>query len=145
MVCTEYPPMQGVVGRHTHNLVTALRKFDCDVQVICNKLGDGDFFGLSPCNSDDSNVILQLVDKIKPYIVHIQYEQGMYGLVRSGIDPRKTRTNIDSFCDRCKVPIVTTFYSAYTIKQWLNLVVPLKLPSNSSVLKKYSNNAVIKY
>lgn len=149
MVCTEYPPMQGGVGRYTYNLTTALRKIGFDVQVVCNKLGSsGDFFGLSPSHIDDSNVILQLVDKIKPDIVHLQYEQGMYGLVLDGLDPRKTRTNIDSFYDHCKVPIVTTFHSAYTIRQWLKLVVPLKLPSKLSklsILKKYSNNKIIRY
>jgi glycosyltransferase involved in cell wall biosynthesis len=146
MVCTEYPPMQGGVGRYTYNLTAALRKIGFDVQVVCNKLGSGgDFFGLSPSNTDDSNVILQLVDKIKPDIVHLQYEQGMYGLVLDGLDPRKTRTNIDSFYDHCKVPIVTTFHSAYTIRQWLKLVVPLKFPSDLSTLKKYSNNKIIRY
>lgn len=145
MISTEYPPMQGGVGRYTYNLTTALRKIGFEVQVVCNRLGNGDFFGLSPSNTDDSNVILQLVDKIKPDIVHLQYEQGMYGLVLDGLDPRRTRTNIDSFYDHCKVPIVTTFHSAYTIRQWLNLVVPLKLPSKLSILKKYSNNKIIRY
>lgn len=145
MVSTEYPPMQGGVGRYTYNLTTSLRKIGFDVRVLCNRLGHGDFFGLSPYNTDDSNVILELVDKIKPDIVHLQYEQGMYGLVMNGLNPRKTRTNIDSFYDRCKVPIVTTFHSAYTIRQWLNLVVPLKSPSQLSILKKCSNNTIIRY
>ena len=146
MVCTEYPPMQGGVGRYTHNLTTALRKIGFDVQVVCNRLGNtGNFTGLSPSNTDDSHVILQLVDKIRPDIVHLQYEQGMYGLVLAGLDPRKTRTNIDSLYDRCKVPIVTTFHSAYTVRQWLNLVVPLKLPSKLSILKRYSNSTIIRY
>ena len=103
MVCPEYPPMQGGLGRYTCNLTTELRKIGFDVQVICNKLGHGDFSGLSPSHADDSNVLLQLVDKVKPDIVHIQYEQGMYGYVLDGLDPRKTRTNIDSFYDQCKV------------------------------------------
>jgi glycosyltransferase involved in cell wall biosynthesis len=145
MVCTEYPPMQGGVGRYTYNLNNALRKIGFDVQVVCNGLGNGDFSGLSPSNPDDSNVLLELVDKIKPDIVHIQYEQGMYGLVLAGLDPRKTCTNIDSFYDHCKVPIITTFHSAYTIRQWLNLVVPLKLPSKLSIMKKYSNSTIIRY
>lgn len=145
MVSTEYPPMQGGVGRYTYNLTTSLRKVGFDVRVLCNRLGNGDFFGLSPSNIDDSNVILELVDKIKPDIVHIQYEQGMYGLVMNGLDPRKTRTNIDSLYDHCKVPIVTTFHSAYTIRQWLSLVVPLKIPSELSILKKCSNNTIIRY
>ena len=145
MVCPEYPPMQGGLGRYTCNLTSELRKIGFDVQVVCNKLGHGDFSGLSPSHADDSNVLLQLVDKVKPDIVHIQYEQGMYGYVLDGHDPRKTRTNIDSFYDQCKLPIVTTFHSAYTIKQWLNLVVPLKPRSKSSLLEKYSNNTVIRY
>jgi len=121
MVCTEYPPMHGGVGRYTYNLTAALRRIGYDVIVASNEMGDSDFSGLSPKHNDDSNLLLHLVDNIKPDIVHVQYEQGMYGLVLNGLDPRKTHTNIDSFYNDCKVPIVTTFHSGYTIKQWLDL------------------------
>jgi hypothetical protein len=41
------------------------------------------------------------------------------------INPRKTSTNIERFYQECEIPIVTTFHSAYTFKQWMKLVVPL--------------------
>jgi glycosyltransferase involved in cell wall biosynthesis len=144
MVCTEYPPMQGGVGRYTHNLSLALRKIGYDVQILSNKMGNGDFSGLSPTSTDDSQILLQLVDKTKPDIVHVQYEQGMYGLVLNGLNPRKTHTNIDSFYETCKTPIVTTFHSAYTFNQWLKLVESLK-PLKPNFDKGFSSSIIAKY
>ncbi|HEY7571055.1 MAG TPA: glycosyltransferase family 4 protein [Nitrososphaeraceae archaeon] len=144
MVCTEYPPMQGGIGRYTHSLAIALRKIGYDVQTVSNKMGNGDFSGLSPSHTDDSQILLQLVDKTKPDIVHVQYEQGMYGLVLNGLRPTKTQTNIDSFYDKCKTPIVTTFHSGYTFKQWLKLVQSLK-PLKPNFEKGFSSNIVAKY
>jgi hypothetical protein len=116
MVTTEYPPMQGGVGRYSANLAT-LRKFGLDVFVVCNEKGSGDFYGLSPFNPHNSEVLLGVVSKSKPDIVHIQYEHGLYGLVLDPINPTRISTNIDSFYARCKVPIITTFHSAYNFKQ----------------------------
>ena len=143
MVTSEYPPMHGGVGRYTYNLTTNLRKIGFDVKILCNESGDGDYSGLSPSHIDDSNIILRAVDRAKPDIVHIQYEQGMYGLVLGELDPRKTRTNIDSFYSRCKVPIVTTFHSAYTFKQWLDIV--RLIPSKSTFGKRLSSNPLMRY
>ncbi|HEX9318102.1 MAG TPA: glycosyltransferase, partial [Nitrososphaeraceae archaeon] len=44
-----------------------------------------------------------------------------------------TGTNIEHFYEECEVPIVTTFHSAYTFKQWLKLVVPLRSKKLGSV------------
>ncbi|HEY6883480.1 MAG TPA: glycosyltransferase family 4 protein [Nitrososphaeraceae archaeon] len=126
MVSTEYPPMQGGVGRYTSNLTRELRKIGYEVDVACNEKGDGNVFGLSPDNSDNSGVLLKIVDKVHPDIVHVQFEHGLYGIVLDPLNPKKTITNIDSFYEMCKVPIVTTFHSAYSFKEWMNLVVPLK-------------------
>ena len=57
MVSTEYHPMQGGVGRYTYNLTKDLRKLGLDVQVVCNKLGNGEFSGLSPDNPANSQVL----------------------------------------------------------------------------------------
>ena len=121
MVSTEYPPMQGGVGRYSANLANSLRKFGLDVFVICNEKGNGDFYGLSPSNSQNSDVLLDAVAKSKPDLVHVQYEHGLYGLVLDPINPTNISTNIDSFYARCKVPIITTFHSGYNFKQWINL------------------------
>jgi glycosyltransferase involved in cell wall biosynthesis len=121
MVSTEYPPMQGGVGRYTANLTKSLRKLGLEVSVVCNEKGEGDYLGLSPYNDDNSDVLSKAVQELKPDLVHIQNEPGLYGLVLDPINPTKTSSTIDSFYYDCKVPIVTTFHSAYTFKQWMNL------------------------
>jgi len=139
MVSTEYPPMQGGVGRYTKNLVTALRNIGIhDVHVVCNEKGAGDFIGLEPSNKYNSDILLELVDKLHPDIVHIQYEHALYGLKLGNLNPKNTSTNIDSFYDICKVPIVTTFHSAYTFRQWMNLVLPVRKKETDSKLRTYT-------
>ena len=126
MVTTEYPPMHGGVGRYTFNLVRELRKVGLVVQVVCNEHGDGDYLGLAPSNDKNYEVLLEIVNKVSPDIVHIQYEHGLYGLLLDPFDPRKTRTNVDRFYDKCPLPIVTTFHTSFTFKQWMSLVIPTK-------------------
>jgi glycosyltransferase involved in cell wall biosynthesis len=120
MVSTEYPPMQGGVGRYTANLTKSIQKAGLEVYVVCNEKGKGDFFGLSPYNKLNSDVVSKAVHDSSADIVHIQYEPGLYGLVLDPINPN-TNTTIDSFYRDCKIPIVTTFHSAYNFKQWMNL------------------------
>jgi glycosyltransferase involved in cell wall biosynthesis len=134
MVSTEYPPMLGGVGRYTHNLTRALRKLGNTVYVVCNENGDGDFFGLYPFNKNNSELLLEIVHKVKPDIVHIQFEHGLYGLKLASLNPRNTCTTIDTFYDICETPIVTTFHSAYTFKQWMSMVKPLE--TNSGLLNQ---------
>jgi glycosyltransferase involved in cell wall biosynthesis len=138
MVSTEYPPMQGGVGRYTKNLVVALRRAH-DVYVVCSEKGDGDFYGLEPTNEYNSDILLELVDKLHVDVVHVQYEPGLYGLKLGGLNPRNTRTSIDSFYDKCKVPIVTTFHSAYTFRQWMKLVVRVRKKETDSKLRTYAD------
>jgi glycosyltransferase involved in cell wall biosynthesis len=121
MVTTEYPPMQGGVGRYSANLANSLQKLGLEVFIVCNENGNGDFYGLYPSNAHNSDVILNAIAESKPDIVHIQYEHELYGLVLDPINPGKISTSIDSFYARCKIPIITTFHSAYNFKQWMNL------------------------
>lgn len=126
MVSTEYPPMPGGVGRYTANLVQAIRKAGVHVDVVCDKEGGGEFSGISPTNTQNSEVLLRLVDEVAPDVVHVQFEPGLYGLVLDPGNPKKTNTHIDSFYERCRVPIVTTFHSAYTFRQWMSQAVLMK-------------------
>ena len=122
MVSTEYPPMKGGVGRYTANLVQALRNTGDEIQVdvACNEEGNGEFAGLSPTNEKNSDVLLKIVEEqSRPDVVHIQFEPGLYGLVLDSANPSTSRTYIDQFYYRCKVPIVTTFHSAYTLREWM--------------------------
>src|ERR671920_2005755 len=122
MVSTEYPPMNGGVGRYTSNLTRELNKLGLQVQVLSNENGHGDFLGLSPKNTKNYSVLLKIVNEVKPDIVHIQFEHGLYGLKLNRLNPKKTNTNIDLFYDLCKTPIVTTFHTAFNFKQWMNIV-----------------------
>jgi glycosyltransferase involved in cell wall biosynthesis len=79
MVCTEYPPMQGGVGRYTHNLVKSLRSNSIDILVVSSSDGSGDYKGISPHNKDNAEILLKLVKEIKPDIIHVQDEFGLYG------------------------------------------------------------------
>lgn len=125
MISTEYPPMQGGVGRYCKKLVDSLRSEGARVFVVCNEDGNGDYNGISPNNPDNSKVLLKIVKQVEPDVVHVQYEPGLYGIHLDPINPKKTHTNIEFFYDKCTVPIVTTFHSAYTFTQWMRLVVPL--------------------
>ncbi len=128
MVCTEYPPMRGGVGRYTANLVQALRSTGqgIEVEVVCNEDGSGEFSGISPSNERNSDVLLKIVEESHPDIVHVQFEPGLYGLVLDSRNPRSSQTFIDLFYHRCKVPIVTTFHSAYTLKEWMGQAMIVK-------------------
>ena len=121
MVSTEFPPMPGGVGRYTFNLTQGLRRLGMEVLVVCNDKGEGDFHGLSPKNKENAHVLVELVHKEKPDIVHIQFEPGLYGLSFDLTNPRHSKTYLDLFYrHNKKVPIVTTFHTGFKLSQWLN-------------------------
>ena len=124
MVSTEYPPMKGGVAHYSQKLVGSLRNEGLEVSVVCNEHGNGDFTGISPYNRHNSDLLIKAVKEFKPDVVHVQYEQGLYGLHLDPINPKRTGTTIESFYHDCKLPIVTTFHSAYTFTQWMRLIVP---------------------
>jgi glycosyltransferase involved in cell wall biosynthesis len=129
MVSTEYPPMRGGVGRYTSKLVQALRKTGdgIEVDVVCNEEGDGEFKGISPTNERNSDVLIKIVEEqSRPDVVHIQFEPGLYGLILNSANPSASRTFIDQFYPKCKVPIVTTFHSAYTLREWMGQAMIVK-------------------
>jgi glycosyltransferase involved in cell wall biosynthesis len=127
MVSTEFPPMRGGVGRYTSKLVESLRKIGgIEVDVVCNDDGRGEFTGISPTNPKNSDVLLKIVEECRPDIVHVQFEPGLYGLTLDSRNPRASRTFIDSFYHKCEVPIVTTFHSAYTLREWMGQAMIVK-------------------
>jgi glycosyltransferase involved in cell wall biosynthesis len=62
-----------------------------------------------------------LVKKIKPDVVHIQYEPGLYGIELHSLRPNSIHTTIDKFYNECNIPIVTTFHSEYNFRQWMKI------------------------
>lgn len=136
MVSTEYPPMPGGVGRFTHNLVSSLRLNNLDVKVVSDSHGSGDFHGLSPYIKHNSEVLLKIIEeKFKPDIVHIQHEFGLYGFYTSSLHPGKTRTGLDKFYDKCKIPIVTTFHTSMDFRQWMQLINTKESGNSRDILK----------
>ena len=101
MVSPEFPPIAGGVGRYTYNLVEALRKLDCEVLVLSDEKGNGDYNGISPSNADNSNIILKVVDVVKSDIVYIQFEVGLYGLKLDPLNQSNSKTYLDSFYYKC--------------------------------------------
>lgn len=135
MVSTEYPPMLGGVGRYTHNLTSNLRKQNINISTVSNEAGNSTYKGLSPGNTNNSDLLLDIVKQQDPDIVHIQLEHGLYGLFIDHLFPKKIRSTIDKFYDKCKIPIVTTFHSSYTFKQWMNLIYPTQEQSGKKMNK----------
>lgn len=121
MISPEYPPINGGVGRYTYNLVKELERQGLKVYVACDDRGNGDYTGLSPNNIHNSEILLDLVYKIEPDVVHIQYEPGLYGLELSSLRPNNIHSTIDLFYSKCKIPIVTTFHSGYNFRQWMKI------------------------
>jgi glycosyltransferase involved in cell wall biosynthesis len=121
MVSTEYPPIPGGVGRYAKNLTEGLKRSGMKVSVLCNEKGKGDYMGIDPENGNNSKIILDVIDEYVPDLVHIQLEHGLYGLKMDAINPSNLSTNIDEFYKECKIPIITTFHSAYPLRQWMEL------------------------
>jgi glycosyltransferase involved in cell wall biosynthesis len=142
MVSPEYPPINGGVGRYTYNLVQELKRHRVEVYVACDNRGKGDFVGLSPNNIHNSEILSNLVDEVKPDVVHIQYEPGLYGLKLYSLRPNSIHTTIDSFYNKCRIPIVTTFHSEYNFRQWMRIpqIKINKKESLSNSEKNVSNN-----
>jgi glycosyltransferase involved in cell wall biosynthesis len=137
MVSTEYPPMKGGVGRYTFNLVNALRSIDIRVYVCTGNEGNGEYKGLSPDNTNNSNLLLKVLGKTDPDIVHIQMEHGLYGFKLNSFLPSKISTTLDDFYSKCDKPIITTFHSSYDFKQWLNLASITQKKINIKKIAEY--------
>lgn len=144
MVCTEYPPMQGGIGRYTHNLVKSLQANGVDnISVVSSSEGIGDYKGLSPFSKNNSQILLDIIEKMKPDIVHIQHEHGLYHFSLNPIFPFKSCTGIDEFYKKCKIPIVTTFHTAYPFSTWMqSVLIDGKDPFHIQYMYKFWNYLV---
>ena len=118
--------MLGGVGRYAANLTDALRRLGAEVIVACNEKGNGDYYGLFPTNTHNSERLLEIVNDAKPDVVHVQFEPGLYGLIMDPTNPKNSRTYIDPFYRNCKIPIVTTFHSSYTFRDWMSQALMVK-------------------
>ena len=138
MVCTEYPPMQGGVGRYTHNLVKSLHSNGLEVIVVSGSDGSGEYKGISPNNYNNSELLLKFVKEIESDIVHIQHEFGLYGFFMNPLLPSKAWTGLDEFYNKCKTPIVTTFHTSMYFRQWMRLINIKERGNDKDFLRLYS-------
>jgi len=134
VVSGEYPPMKGGVGRYTFNLVHALhKKPDVEVSIA---IGADDAATLTSDPSQDTNNdvittyrgtirkgdkrnsdrILQIVSEIKPDLVNIQYERGLYEVdttIRHTFWRLVHGSTLDRFYKMCPVPTVSTLHTVF--------------------------------
>jgi glycosyltransferase involved in cell wall biosynthesis len=134
IVSGEYPPMKGGVGRYTFNLVHALhKKPGVEVSIA---LGTGAALTGNPSRGeeDNNNVIptyrgiirkgdkrnsdrlLQIVSEIKPDVVNMQYERGLYEVdttIRHTFWRLLHGSTLDRFYKMCPVPTVSTLHTVF--------------------------------
>ena len=141
IISGEYPPMKGGVGRYTKNLVYALAKKP-DVEVSVAIGGDAaaavappprPLLTNDPTRETDSvttvyrdtvrkgdkrnsDRILQIVSEIKPDVVNIQYERGLYEVdttIKHTFWRLVHGSTLDRFYKMCPVPTVSTLHTVF--------------------------------
>jgi glycosyltransferase involved in cell wall biosynthesis len=136
VVSGEYPPMKGGVGRYTKNLVHAIaKKPDVEVSVATGADDAAAAAALTSDPSEDtnsnvtiyrstirkgdkrnSNRILQIVSEIKPDVVNIQYERGLYEVdttIRHTFWRLVHGSTLNQFYKMCPVPTVSTLHTVF--------------------------------
>jgi glycosyltransferase involved in cell wall biosynthesis len=134
VVSGEYPPMKGGVGRYTKNLVHAIaKKSDVEVSVAISAGGASAGAVNSDPSQDSDNVtlyrgavrkgdkrnsdrLLQIVSEIKPDVVNIQYERGLYEVdttIRHTFWRLVHGSTLDRFYRMCPVPTVSTLHTVF--------------------------------
>ncbi len=154
VVSGEYPPMKGGVGRYTYNLVHALAKksniyvsvaisaaatyasSDAPAHATIDAAGSSSSslknnkVTLHPGivrkgDKQNSDHLLQLVSEIKPDIVNIQYERGLYEVdttIRHTIWRLVHGSTLDRFYKKCPVPIVSTLHTVFPGEEYRSYV-----------------------
>src|SRR5215216_506698 len=148
LVSGEYPPMKGGVGRYTYNLVHALTKKsnivdDVSVAINAAAVAPSAHATTGAANSPKSNKVtlypgivrkgdkqnsdhlLQLVSEIKPDIVNIQYERGLYEVdttIRHTMWRLAHGSTLDRFYRKCPVPTVSTLHTVFPQEEYRSYV-----------------------
>ena len=130
MVSGEYPPMKGGVGRYTHNLVTALEKNGVDIAVACSvnnagAHGSGLFPVIRKGDRQNSSRLLDLVDELKPDVVDVQYERGLYEIDTTPkhiLQRLMYGSTLTKFFENCPVPTISTLHTVIPHEEYRSYV-----------------------
>jgi glycosyltransferase involved in cell wall biosynthesis len=129
LVTGEFPPMQGGVGDYTRGLGLALRDLDCDVHIVTStRARPVSELGVEPIvqrwHWNCWGVILDLIRRLGPDVLHIQYQAAAYDMHPAinllprrlrGLGSRRPRTVV-TFHD-LKVPYL--FPKAGPLRRWV--------------------------
>lgn len=129
IVSGEYPPMMGGVGRYTQNLVGAFKKKkNIEVHVATGSLDkitstSGNVYDqdrvhyniIKKGDRGNSERLLELIHRLRPDIVNIQYERGLYE-IDAAVQIFKGplyRSTLDRFYNKSPVPIISTLHTIF--------------------------------
>jgi glycosyltransferase involved in cell wall biosynthesis len=133
VVSGEYPPMKGGVGRYTKNLVQAIAKKPNVYVSVATSAATSNAATIDPSHDSNYNVniypgairkgdkrnsdrILGIVSDIKPDVVNIQYERGLYEVdttIRHTFWRLVHGSTLDRFYRMSPVPTVSTLHTVF--------------------------------
>lgn len=144
IVTGEYPPLKGGVGRYTYNLASSLKeKNDIEIIIAVgdhNKISESDsdknknieykcnltksqkyYSTIKICHGiikkgdpKNSDRLLDLVNKIKPDVVNVQYERGLYendSSIKNMIRRILHGSTLHKFYYKCPVSVISTLHT----------------------------------
>jgi glycosyltransferase involved in cell wall biosynthesis len=155
VVSSEYPPMKGGVGRYTYNLVNALkRRNNIDIFIAMSNrknnttttttttatslsdsnspsFNNGIYYNIvNKGDKQNSDRLLNLIDELKPDIVNIQYERGIYEIdttIRHMARRLIYGSTLDKFYKLCPVPTVSTLHTVLHYNEYHAYIKELAL------------------
>ena len=147
IVTGEYPPMKGGVGRYTFNLVNALKKRNnIEIFIAMSNTNNRFTTSFSNVNSYSNNGIyynvvnkgdkrnstrlLNLIDRLKPDVVNIQYERGLYEIdttIKHMIRRLLYGSTLDRFYKLCPVPTISTLHTVLPYSEYQEYIKEIAL------------------
>ena len=148
--------MKGGVGRYTYNLVNALKKKN-NIEVFIAMSNTNNKF-TSSYSSDDhsyfnngiyynivskgdrrnSDRLLSLIEKLKPDVVNVQYERGLYE-IDTTIKHMARRllygSTLDRFYKLCPVPTVSTLHTVLPYNEYQEYIKEIALKKEGRFAK----------
>lgn len=114
-----YPPRFGGIATYTHELIEGIKKRGHTVYVICNPdLNAGGhagqenvFAAMDTQKAGWHQDVLDVINKLKPDVVHVQHEYGLYdidGTLSTDLLDLLIRLNLQ------RIPTVVTYHSVYS-------------------------------